>query len=218
MTITEIEYGSLASSKILNDNFYALNKDIQDLAANLSTTNANLSTNIATLNKNFLSQFEQMAAILENFPVGLPLPSLDGILPSKCIWLEGAEVSRETYSILFEKYGTKFGVGDGSTTFNLPDFTNRTLWGSDESGYIEAGMPNITGSFLNNDYSSASGAHYNLNSWSVPASSGIAGHPGSHAGTYYTIGFDASKSNAIFGKSDTVQPPGVKARFYTRYE
>lgn len=61
MTITEIEYGSIASSKKLNDNFNALNKDIQDLATNLSTTNANLVTNISTLNKNLTSQITELA-------------------------------------------------------------------------------------------------------------------------------------------------------------
>ena len=38
-------------------------------------------------------------------------------------WLEenGAAISRSTYSALFAVIGTTFGVGDGSSTFNLPD-------------------------------------------------------------------------------------------------
>ena len=38
-------------------------------------------------------------------------------------WLEenGAAISRSTYSALFAVLGTTFGVGDGSSTFNLPD-------------------------------------------------------------------------------------------------
>jgi microcystin-dependent protein len=38
-------------------------------------------------------------------------------------WLEcnGAAVSRATYAALFTAIGTAWGVGDGSTTFNLPD-------------------------------------------------------------------------------------------------
>jgi len=38
-------------------------------------------------------------------------------------WLEcnGQAVSRTTYSELFDEIGTTYGVGDGSTTFNLPD-------------------------------------------------------------------------------------------------
>lgn len=42
-------------------------------------------------------------------------------------WLlcNGAAISRTTYSTLFGIIGTLCGVGDGSTTFNIPDFRNR---------------------------------------------------------------------------------------------
>jgi microcystin-dependent protein len=40
----------------------------------------------------------------------------DGYLPC-----DGAAVSRSTYADLFTAIGTTFGVGDGSTTFNVPD-------------------------------------------------------------------------------------------------
>lgn len=38
-------------------------------------------------------------------------------------------VSRETYSDLFDVIGTTYGVGDGSTTFNIPDFRGRAALG-----------------------------------------------------------------------------------------
>lgn len=66
MAITEIKYGSLASSKELNDNFNALNKDIQDLATNLSTTNANMATSMSTLNKNVANQISEVNESLTN--------------------------------------------------------------------------------------------------------------------------------------------------------
>lgn len=46
-------------------------------------------------------------------------------------WLrcDGSEVSRETYADLFALLDTRWGVGDGSTTFNLPDFRDRSLIG-----------------------------------------------------------------------------------------
>jgi len=47
--------------------------------------------------------------------------ALTGFL--KC---SGQAVSRTTYSALFAKLGTKFGAGDGSTTFNLPRLYART--------------------------------------------------------------------------------------------
>lgn len=42
---------------------------------------------------------------------------------------DGSAVSRTTYSDLFVKIGTAFGVGDGSTTFNLPDLRGRVPMG-----------------------------------------------------------------------------------------
>jgi microcystin-dependent protein len=47
------------------------------------------------------------------------------------LWLfgQGQAVSRTTYAALFAAIGTTYGVGDGSTTFNLPDFTDRVPMG-----------------------------------------------------------------------------------------
>lgn len=44
-------------------------------------------------------------------------------------WLacDGAAVSRATYALLFAAIGTAYGVGDGSTTFNLPNVAGTPL-------------------------------------------------------------------------------------------
>jgi microcystin-dependent protein len=41
--------------------------------------------------------------------------------PANSLLADGSEVSRSTYAALFNVIGTTFGVGDGSTTFNLPN-------------------------------------------------------------------------------------------------
>lgn len=46
--------------------------------------------------------------------------------PSGWLSCDGSAVSRATYSALFAIIGTKYGAGDGSTTFNLPDMRGRT--------------------------------------------------------------------------------------------
>lgn len=48
-------------------------------------------------------------------------------------WLvcDGSAVSRSTYSGLFAVIGTTYGVGDGSTTFNLPNLKGRVVVGRD---------------------------------------------------------------------------------------
>lgn len=47
-------------------------------------------------------------------------------------WLlcDGAAVSRSSYADLFSAIGTSYGVGDGSTTFNLPDIRGRVPIGA----------------------------------------------------------------------------------------
>ncbi len=54
-------------------------------------------------------------------------------------WLEcsGAAVSRTTYAGLFTAIGTVFGVGDGSTTFNLPDMRGEFARGWDNGRGID---------------------------------------------------------------------------------
>lgn len=146
--------------------------------------------------------------------IGNPIPTLSNILGENEIWLEGAEVSRETYSNLFAIYGTTYGEGNGETTFNLPDFRNRTIWGAEDFGYIEAGLPNITGSF------------YALQFTSIPQPTGCFSygtnqnnqgfdHGNSQGSQFFSI--DASRSSSIYGNSTTVQPPSVKVRVKTRY-
>ena len=68
-------------------------------------------------------------------------------------WLEcnGAAISRTKYARLFKKIGTKYGAGDGSTTFNLPNLHHRVLEAtttiSEVAKTVEAGLPDITGEF-----------------------------------------------------------------------
>lgn len=47
---------------------------------------------------------------------------------------DGSAVSRSTYADLFAVIGTAYGIGDGSTTFNLPDIKGRVIAGEDPAG------------------------------------------------------------------------------------
>jgi microcystin-dependent protein len=50
--------------------------------------------------------------------------------PTGWLLCDGAAISRTTYADLFAITSTYFGVGDGATTFNLPDFRGLSLVGS----------------------------------------------------------------------------------------
>jgi microcystin-dependent protein len=53
-----------------------------------------------------------------------------GTAPTGYLLCAGAAVSRSTYAALFAVIGTTFGSGDGSTTFNVPNYTNRMPYGT----------------------------------------------------------------------------------------
>lgn len=53
--------------------------------------------------------------------------------PPGWMFCTGAAISRTTYAELFSVIGTTFGIGDGSTTFNLPDYRGRAIFGMDSS-------------------------------------------------------------------------------------
>lgn len=131
---------------------------------------------------------------------------------------DGSAVSRETYADLFAVIGTTFGEGDGSTTFNLPDFRGRFIQGAngDLGSYKEAGLPNITGDFA----SSGTWSGFSTASGALRKADGTGGYPGS-GGSGGSISariiFDASYSNSVYGKSNTVQPPAVALNVFIKY-
>jgi microcystin-dependent protein len=59
--------------------------------------------------------------------------------PTDFIKANGAAISRTTYSDLFTAIGTTFGVGDGSSTFNVPDLRGEFMRGWDDSRGIDSG-------------------------------------------------------------------------------
>lgn len=66
-----------------------------------------------------------------------------GTVPAGWFVCDGHEVSRGEYPELFAAIGVTYGGGDGSTTFNLPDFRGRFLRGylGELSGEIGAEQP-----------------------------------------------------------------------------
>ena len=150
-------------------------------------------------------------------PVGVIYPFGGGSdkVPDGYLPCDGRAVSRTQYSALFNVIGTSFGNGDGINTFNVPDMRNRFLEGANGNlgKRIEAGLPNITGKFyhdtnatflLSGAFSYTRGSFRNLQNDAANSGSGY-------------VSFDASKSNAIYGNSDTVQPPAVCVNYIIKY-
>jgi microcystin-dependent protein len=77
------------------------------------------------------TQLATTAFVLSNStPTGAISMWSTATAPTGYLLCAGAAVSRSTYAALFAVIGTTFGVGDGSTTFNLPNYTNRMPYGT----------------------------------------------------------------------------------------
>lgn len=64
-------------------------------------------------------------------PTGALMQYGGAAAPTGWLLADGAAVSRTTYAALFTAIGTQYGVGDGSTTFNLPNLKGRVPVGLD---------------------------------------------------------------------------------------
>jgi len=65
-------------------------------------------------------------------PTGGQMSYAGSTLPSGWLFCDGSAVSRTTFATLFTAISTVYGVGDGSTTFNLPDKRGRISVGMDD--------------------------------------------------------------------------------------
>ena len=66
----------------------------------------------------------------EDVITGTIFPYAGTSVPDGYLECDGTAVSRSTYAALFAVIGTTWGAGNGTTTFNLPDFTGRSILGA----------------------------------------------------------------------------------------
>lgn len=112
------------------------------------------------------------------------------------------------------------------TDGKVPNLTDgRFLEGSTSSGTsISAGLPNITGDFKlrpNENNMSLVWTNNRSGAFSitehVTGDSSVPVNTGSGNTAFSSVAFDASKSNSIYGASDTVQPKSFTVMYYVCY-
>ena len=126
-----------------------------------------------------------------------------------------AWVQESNMTVTAEQYKTdcsKYVYDSAQDRLTLPNAVGRVLQGRESVKSVEAGLPNITGlmyaiseTFATNSYTAEDSALYKHSTepkcHQTPVQTDI-----SITGT---LGFDASKSNPIYGASATVQPPAL---------
>ncbi len=158
-----------------------------------------------------LTQIKQ--ALTEMLPKLKPLSVPTGMIsafnnvPEGWLQCNGAAVSRTTYAALFAVIGTKYGSGNGSTTFNLPNLHHKFIEGTTTSSEVgksvAAGLPNITGELPSvRSYGTGTGAFYQ----------GETGHGYSHMSSTGrdSVAFSAGRSSSLYEEASTVQPASTR--------
>lgn len=135
------------------------NADHQNHITNANALNAELITDTAGI-----ANHEGRITTIEGSLGGLALP-VGAIMdyggaaaPSGWLLCFGQAVSRATYVALFTAIGTAYGVGDGTTTFNVPDFRGRVSAGQDDMGGVSANRLTTAGGLDGDVLGGAGGA------------------------------------------------------------
>jgi microcystin-dependent protein len=68
--------------------------------------------------------------LYDSDPVGTVKTFAGSVIPTNWMLADGRAISRTTYAALFTAIGTTFGVGDGSSTFNIPDLRSKFIYGA----------------------------------------------------------------------------------------
>jgi microcystin-dependent protein len=75
------------------------------------------------------NQAATKAYVDNSVPLGVMWEYAGDAAPANWMLAQGQAISRATYAALFTVIGTRFGAGDGSTTFNLPAMQGRVACG-----------------------------------------------------------------------------------------
>ena len=162
---------------------------------------------------------------------GVVLPYAGNSEPTGFLLCNGQAVSRTKYRNLFDVIGTTYGKGDGSTTFNLPNLQDKFIEGAGTNAVgtkMSAGLPNVTGRVgylnpvddgnFNESINIKEGCFKNSkNMTTSPPTQSTRSSTQDTTNRTGTIVFDASKSNSIYGNSDTVQPPSICMNYIIKY-
>jgi len=109
------------------------------LTGDLTLTGNPTTTNMAS-NKGYVdAQIAAIPAATDLTPAGTVIYTARSTAPTGYIEANGLAISRSTFSVLFAAIGTQYGVGNGSTTFNVPDLRGEFIRGWSNGHTVDPG-------------------------------------------------------------------------------
>lgn len=185
MSLTEIGYGSLASSEVMNNNFEYLDNKISDVSESLISMGATINSNVATLNSSLSSTNNTLTQSIDELDT--TLTALEGAISASGVYVttyvNGSSWYRAYYSdaqkttrVWLEQGGLRnVGNNSQSTVTFLQQFSN--------TDYTVTIAFDYGGFYKGISYNSKNKASMNLRNFRITGSEG-----GSNNITWYACG------------------------------
>lgn len=160
---------------------------------------------------------------IQDIPVGTIVAMLDTEPKQNYLKCDGTIYNIPDYPELAQYFKDTYGRsnyfnGNGLNTFGVPNLLGRFLKGVttvNGGTFEEAGLPNITGDFAINKTGYETGDTFANGAFKVDGTASN-GNNADGSGKAPKIAFDASKSNNIYGKSNTVTPSNMSVIYYIK--
>ena len=171
-------------------------------------------------------------------PVGTILTHAANTPPSGFLECNGSAISRSTYATLFSTIQTTFGVGDGSSTFALPDLRGQFVRGWANTGSTDASRvfgssqtdqnknhthttdsQTLTGSVSHLSASLAQNPGSASGVFSKGSSASAVGAPSGGSGSAAALGFDGTHSHTISssGGGTEARPTNIALMYIIKF-
>lgn len=143
-----------------------------------------------------------------SFPLDAP--------PTGYLVCDGSAISRTTYANLFALLGTTYGAGDGTTTFNLPDYRGKFLRGHDDGAGIDPDAATrqdrgdgTTGDNVGTQQNGAMASHLHQIDPPSTSSTSAGSHNHSTPNTFITSGTSGNHTHSTTPRNINTNPGGA---------
>ena len=213
----KIPGAKIADSAISTEKIVAGAVTYEKISAGIFATSQNVDEGTPRL---IVTSDVLLAVLQALLPAGVIMFYAGTVVPNGWLACNGGVYPRAKYARLFSAIGTRYGAGDGSTTFAIPKAHHQVLEAtttiSEVGQVMEAGLPDISGWFGSGNRSGvfweAGGA------FSVDYSeNGPSPTWDPNGNRPHKINYSAKASNAIHGKSPTVQTNALRLLAIVKY-
>jgi microcystin-dependent protein len=135
-------------------------------------------------------KYANQAATAQVVPIGAVInTAVPTTAATGWVFCYGQDLSRTTYAALFAAIGVTYGIGNGTTTFTLPDLRGRVIAGKDDMGGVSANrLTGLSGGINGDTLGGTGGTESNtLVAGQIPTITGTSGTESqTHTHTYTT--------------------------------